>query len=312
MVEKTHFIEEKAKVDDQMIGAVVGGNWKVLQFLGRGGLSAVYRVRHQTTYEMAAIKILHGHLTCNAEKTKSFDNEAKVIASLKHANIVTAKAFGISDMGQPFMVLELIEGRNLSDEIRVYGRLSAQRCIRIFSQVCEGLSYAHRHAIIHRDVKPSNVMLVETPDTTDFVKILDFGIARLLVQYGEDLHQTSMNMRSGPVSQTTQTGRLAGSPMYMSPEQCRGKKVDHRSDIYSMGCLMYEALCGHPPFMGEELLDLLAKHLKEPPPSLTITTAAQAAELQRIVFKCLNKNPDYRFQSVLDLKADLEELLLAR
>ncbi len=184
------------------------------------------------------------------------------------------------------------------------GHLSPDQAIDVFFQVCEGLEYAHEQDILHRDLKPSNIMLVETGGLSEEVKLVDFGVARLLSDDSDD------SKNSGYI---TRTREVFGSPMYMSPEQCMGKKLDGRSDMYSLGCVMYETLTGKPPFVGKNVLETAYKHMNELPKTFASDRPADRimARLEAVIFKCLAKDPNDRYQSIPQLRSDLQSLPVA-
>lgn len=225
-----------------------------------------------------------------------FCQEAKAVQMLTHPNIIAVHEFGVTLGGQPFMAMDYIEGQTLADVLEKRGRIGVKRLLRIFIQVCDALGHAHQHNIIHRDIKPGNIMLLDTANDTDVVKVFDFGFAKFLERPGKR------------VQALTQIGDVLGTPLYMSPEQSAGKKLDSRSDIYSVGCVMYEALTGKAPLIGENVLDTMHKQINDKPlpldaarPDLFIPEP-----LTQILFKTLEKDPDKRYQSMSDLKRDLE------
>ena len=193
--------------------------------------------------------------------------------------------YGLTDRQEPYLVMDYLDGLPLSAAIKQGGPLSPSGAIGIFSQICSAVSYAHAQGILHRDLKPSNIILGKNHDGTDSATVVDFGIAKML--WNED---------SG---KTTSTGAILGSPLYMSPEQCRGDRLDARSDIYSLGCLMYEALTGSPPFRGENTVQLIYKHLNETPDFPADLFIPQG--LIDIILKCLKKDRSDRFQSADEL-----------
>lgn len=214
---------------DRFIGTTIEGRYEVLSLAGKGGMSAVYRARHLLTQRIVALKLMHSHLLTDESAVRRFQQEAKAASRLHHINAISVLDMGITNDGQPYLTMDFLEGRSLSEEIRSCGKIEAMRSIHVFLQVCAALAHAHDQRIVHRDLKPSNVMLIQADDDPDFVKVVDFGIAKILREGSESLKLTA-------------TGDVFGSPYYMSPEQCMGNQLDARSDIYSMGCLMYEAL----------------------------------------------------------------------
>jgi serine/threonine protein kinase len=281
---------------DPLVGTVVGGRYEILSLVGRGGMSVVYKARNRAVGSIVAVKTLKVDLVSDEELFARFCQEAKAVQTLIHPNIVTVHEFGVTLSGQPFIVMDYLDGATLSDILEKTERLSVRRVLKIFIQVCDAIAHAHAHKIIHRDIKPGNIMLVETANETDFVKMFDFGFAKILPKSGL------------AVQALTQQGDVLGTPLYMSPEQSRGKQLDTRTDIYSLGCVMYEALTGKAPIIGDNVLDTMQKQINERPatlekarPDLYIPEA-----LTTVLFKTLEKDPSARYQMMTDLKRDLE------
>ncbi|MBS2001604.1 MAG: protein kinase [Cyanobacteria bacterium SZAS LIN-5] len=267
---------------------------EILEPIGKGGMAVVYKAQHMVMNKPVAVKLLLPHLTSDPTSLKRFQQEAQATATLSHANIVHIHDCGLSN-GQAFIIMDFVEGKSLEQIVREEP-LTPERAVDIFVQICEALNHAHERNIIHRDLKPSNVMLTTDKNGFDVVKVVDFGIAKLLTN---DDGMTMNNL--------TQTGDVFGSPLYMSPEQCAGKKLDNRSDIYSLGCLMYEALTGSAPIVGKNFLDTMQKHLTDMPapfpPELTKNPLAK--KLQVIIFTCLAKDPAHRYASMKEISVDL-------
>jgi serine/threonine protein kinase len=284
--------------EDHLIGTVISDRYEVLSSLGKGGMSLVYKGLHRLMDRPVAIKVVHTHLLSNKTIITRFQQEAQAVSKLHHTNIATVFDFGLIDEKQPYLVMEYLQGESLSEVLDREACLSVERSISLFKQICDGLIQAHDHEIIHRDLKPSNIVLVIKPNGEEIAKVLDFGLAKLLAK-GGDAGQ-----------HLTQTGEVLGTSYYMSPEQCAGKKIDVRSDIYAVGCLMYETLVGLPPFVGENVLETLQKHITDEIPvfSSVRSDIAIPEELQAVIFKALAKDPIKRFQTVRDLRAALDEL----
>jgi serine/threonine protein kinase len=282
--------------DGNLIGSIFASRYEILSILGEGGMGVVYLAKHQLMDRLVAIKMLHGHLVSDHTSLKRFQQEARTASLLAHPKIVTVHDFGVTDDGRPYLILDYLKGRGLRELIDEEGPLSAERAVKIFSQVCDGLSHAHSKGVIHRDLKPSNIMLIDGED--DGVKLLDFGIAKLLPQSG--LQSQSL----------TASGEVFGTPLYMAPEQILGFPTDARSDLYSVGCVMYEVLCGKPPFAGHSLFETMQKHISEPihPFSRYKSDLAVPAKLQSIIFKAMSKEPNDRQQTMLDLKQELDSV----
>jgi len=287
----------QAPMPDRFIGTTIAERYEILSLAGKGGMSSVYRARHVLTHRIVALKLMHPHLLTDENAVRRFQQEAKAASRLHHINAISVLDMGVTEDDQPFLTMDFLEGRSLSEEIRDCGQIEPIRCIHIFLQVCSALAHAHDQRIVHRDLKPSNVMLMQADDDPDFVKVVDFGIAKILREGSESLKLTA-------------TGDVFGSPYYMSPEQCMGNPLDARSDIYSMGCLMYEALTGRVPHEGKNVLETMYMHTNLATPALTDIEADPRLKLRldQILQKCMAKVPDQRYQSMIELRDDLMTL----
>jgi serine/threonine protein kinase len=285
---------------DTLIGQVFADKYEIIDVLGEGGMSIVYKARHRHMDRIVAVKLLLEHLVSDKQAQARFEHESKAASSLSHHNIVTVHDFGMTRNGQAYFVMDCLEGETLEEVLERDKRLPVATAVNIFKQTCEGLYHAHKKGVIHRDLKPSNLVLMSQDDGSTLVKIVDFGIAKLLPKDGK------------PRQNITQTGEIVGSPLYMSPEQCNGKSMDHRSDIYSLGCLMYETLAGTPPLMGDTFVNTVIKHINEaPPPFAETAPEAQIPEqIEACVFKCLAKKPDDRYQSAAEVRQSLLDAAL--
>jgi len=280
---------------DQLLGTVVDDHYEVLSVIGKGGMSVVYVAKDTRLKKIIALKMMLPYMVANPTHMQRFQQEAEAASNLSHPNIIAVHNFGLSKTGLPYLVMDYCSGISLSSLIAQKERLEIERAVPVFIQIAGALAHAHEKGVIHRDLKPSNILLVDSQDQKDVVKVVDFGIAKILPQEGRE------------AAELTQTGDVFGSPLYMSPEQCRGEHLDARSDVYSMGCLMYEGLMGTPSVHGNNALDILFKQVNEMPlsfsqcnPSLNIPL-----QLEAIVFKALAKNPSERYQSMLALRSDL-------
>lgn len=284
---------------DLMIGTVLDGKYEILEILGGGGTGLVYRAKHCQLGTMVAVKVLISPLALSSENVRRFRREAQTVIGFSHQNILTVHDFGASVDGQPYLVMELITGESLSDFIERRGKLSVAETLEILRQTCDGLQYAHEHGAIHRDIKPSNIMLIEdgSQAQTLHVKIVDFGLAKKVEQ-------------DERTEKLTMTGDVLGSPPYMSPEQCRGFTLDRRTDIYSLGCVMYEMLTGVRAFTGNEPIAIIWNQVTQEPPHLVLSDVdgRLRERLDLIVMKCLAKETDRRYATVNDLKNDLERV----
>lgn len=271
-----------------------------LAVLGQGGMGIVFRAHDTLLDRTVAVKVLSFDGSRSDEMQKRFLQEAKALASLEHANIVKILGSGVSENRDLYHVLEFLDGHSLSVELNNSGGrgLSSIRFFEIMTQVCRGLAHAHDKRVVHRDLKPSNIYLCQDGSGKEFVKIIDFGIARLLLD-GKARDSLAL----------TRTNLSLGSPAYMSPEQCRGERVDYQSDIYSLGCLMYECLRGHPPFRAENSMEIMYKHMQEEAPKLeAVACSAAAKRLACLIDNCLKKNPQDRPAGIEHILNELVEI----
>jgi serine/threonine-protein kinase len=259
-------------------------------------MGAVYRADHVHIKKSFALKILHPELTHQKEAVKRFEREAIAAARIDHPNVATAIDFGNLPSGEFYLVLDYVQGQSLRSLLQQEERLSEVRTIRISRQIAAALAAAHAANIVHRDLKPDNVMLVDSNAETDFVKVLDFGIAKL----------RSEELSNEPA--ITRFGTIFGTPEYMSPEQALGHTVDARSDLYSLGIMMYEMLSGKTPFADDQLVTVLSRQMTEPPAPLTCATP----ELAAIIMQLLEKQPDLRQASAEHLTLQLDRLVIDR
>ncbi len=275
---------------DPLIGLVVADRYRILEHLGRGGMGVVYKVEHVRIGKLLAMKLLAGELSRNQEVVRRFKTEALTASRLSSPNTVQVFDYGVSE-GLTYLVMELVTGDDLGRVLRVAGTLPANRMAGNAIQIGNSLSEAHSKGIVHRDIKPENVMLIKTRDNSELAKVLDFGLAKL--REGSDL------------SELTSQGAIVGTPYFMSPEQIRGESVDARSDVYSLGALMYRALTGIYPFNGPTPMSVFAKHLTEDvaPPHLINPSIPMG--ISEVVRRTLAKEPKDRFQRVEDLQSAL-------
>jgi serine/threonine protein kinase len=273
------------------------GPYEIIAPLGAGGMGEVYRARDPRLGREIAIKVLPSSFSSDADRLRRFEQEARAAGILNHPNITAVYDIGQHE-GAPYVVQELLEGETLR-AVLAGGRLSPRKAIDCALQITHGLAAAHEKGIVHRDLKPENLFV--TRDGR--VKILDFGLAKLT-------HVEPGGTRTNVPTETagTEPGVILGILGYMSPEQMRGQPADHRSDIFSFGAILYEMLSGQRAFRGGSAADTMSAILKEDPPDLSATNQSIAPGLDRIVRHCLEKNPERRFQSALDLAFDLEVL----
>jgi serine/threonine-protein kinase len=244
------------------------------------------------------MKILNGGVPDEHQAAERFEREARLVKKMRHPNIISVFDFGKMADGRSYFVMEFVEGLSLLSVLESEYKLSMTRTCKIILQVCDAMAHAHQLGIIHRDLKPSNVILVSEDDKCDKVKIVDFGIAKLNEPW------------EGMESRLTQDGQVLGSPAYMSPEQCLGNPLDQRSDIYSVGCVMYQLLCGVPPFWGDHALAILYKQVNEATTAVDLPSEPISPGLEKIILKTLRKDPNDRYQSMTELESDLVKLMM--
>jgi eukaryotic-like serine/threonine-protein kinase len=271
-------------------GRLLGGRYQVGELLGYGGMAEVHRGRDLRLGRDVAIKLLRTDLARDNTFQMRFRREAQNAAALNHPAIVAVYDTGEerAPTGEviPFIVMEFVAGHTLKEVLAAEGRLMPRRALEISADICAALEFSHRHGIIHRDIKPGNVML--TPNGQ--VKVMDFGIARALA--------------SGATTMT-QTSAVIGTAQYLSPEQARGEAVDARSDVYAAGCVVFELLCGHPPFVGDSPVSVAYQHVREDPRAPSEINRDVTPDVDAIVLKALSKNPINRYQSAAEMRADL-------
>jgi len=276
-------------------GELIGESYEVIEPLGRGGMGEVYRVRDRRTETVYALKIIAPGLGEQEILRKRLEHEAQSAKSLTHENIAAVYDVGRDSGGAPFLIMDYVAGQNLEQLLHQEVFLQSQRAIDIFMQIAEALVHAHNKGVVHRDLKPSNILLAKSDVGHELVKLVDFGIAKLT-----DAH-------SADKTKLTQAGDLIGSPLYMSPEQCRGDNLDGRSDIYSFGCIMYEAVSGKTPFAGDNPVRILLKHASEPAPRL-LSEVRISQSFKAVIERCLEKLPENRYPNAAALLQDLKTI----
>lgn len=267
-----------------------GGRYEVLGPAGSGGMAQVYRARDELLGREVALKVLNEKLSSDRSFVERFRREAQNAANLNHPNIVSLYDYGADD-GSYFIVMEYIDGKSLSEIIREQGPLLPERAAEITADVARGLGRAHENHLVHRDIKPSNIMITTNGQT----KVTDFGIARAL---SSDAEQTM-----------TQTGMVIGTAAYLSPEQAQGNPVDARSDVYSLGCVLYEMLTGAAPFAGDTPLSIAYKHVREQAARPSEVNSDVPEALDAITLKAMSKNPDNRYETAAEMAEDLDRYL---
>ena len=275
-------------------GTLIGDRYRIEDVLGIGGFGAVYRCTQLNMDQIVAVKVLKGEHITSDEHVKRFEREARAASRLRHPNTISMFDFGKHSDGALYLAMEYLEGETLADRLDSGNTLTAQQLVHIMAQVCHSLTEAHQSNLVHRDLKPENIMLMSVAGDPNYVKVLDFGIAK--VEDDNDAHEERL----------TEMGMIMGTPTYMSPEQAYGKILDARSDIYALGVLMYEALTGRVPFEGDKPMEVLVKHINNPPtpPTAIVPDLEIPIALEKAVLRCLEKKPDDRPQSTREL-ADL-------
>jgi serine/threonine protein kinase len=288
----------KAGDKSDFIGRKIGGHYIIIEKLGEGGMGYVFKAKHTMLDKSVAIKVLREDFADNEDAFERFRREAKNTSRLNHPNAVAMFDFGQTEDNLVYIILEYIDGRDLKLILSNEGSLPETRAVHIFLQICDVLGEAHEQGIIHRDLKSENIMLCERTKKKDFVKVLDFGIAKLMNVGGRTTGGT-----------LTQKGVVFGTPQYMCPEQVQGLKMDQRSDIYSFGIIMYEVLTGSVPFDAGNPVDIMVKQVKDKPESLRKHANVKVSPaLEKIIMKCIEKKPQNRFQNVQELKEALSSL----
>jgi eukaryotic-like serine/threonine-protein kinase len=278
-----------------LVGTVVGERYKLLRVIGEGGMSAVYGAEHALMHKPLAVKVLSPEMSKVPEAVTRFQREAVAASRIEHPNVVGATDFGSLEDGSFFLVLELVEGKTLRDAI-AQGPMPLGRVLHVARQIAEGLARAHGLGIVHRDLKPDNVMLTTRGEDADFVKILDFGIAKVPPQ-------EPVSEGAAPL---TRVGMVYGTPEYMAPEQAMGKPVDARADLYALGVMLFEMVAGRRPWDDENKVVLLGRHISDPVPPL----AGAPPSLVAVIRKLMSKEADERYQKAEDVVAALDAIPL--
>jgi eukaryotic-like serine/threonine-protein kinase len=287
-------VPTQVEAPDPLIGQIIDGRYRIEALLGRGGMGLVYRARHETLGKTLALKVLKPEVSRDADVIERFRREAQAASAIGSPHICDVIDFGVLGDGSTYFVMEYLDGPSLTSAMRSERPMSAARVVAIARQLCDALGAAHARGIVHRDLKPDNVHLVPRGGV-DFVKVLDFGIAKVA---------------GGADKKLTQAGQIFGTPHYMSPEQCSGREVDHRTDIYALGVMLYEMVCGQVPFDADTLMGVLTKHVFElpTPPHEIAAGAAVPSGLEAVVLKCLSKRADDRYPTMAALRADLDQI----
>jgi len=290
----TEPLPDAGPAKDVLIGTLVDGRYRIDEQIGEGGMGVVYKAKHIALNKTLALKLLRGEVAKEPEAVQRFMQEAQAATSIGHENIIDISDFGRLPDGTAYFVMEFLSGQPLSDVIRRGGSIPTRDAVQILRQIASALGAAHARGIVHRDLKPDNVFVQQRSEIANFVKVLDFGIAKV---------GTSKN-------RLTRTGMVFGTPHYMSPEQAAGQGVDARTDIYALGVIMYEMFTGRVPFDADTFMAVLTKHMFEkPPPMSDGTSSRQLGALEQITMRALEKKPENRYESMDALIADLDHVM---
>jgi serine/threonine protein kinase len=284
---------------DPLIGQVLEGRYRVEEVVGKGAMGVVYRATQEFIGRKVAVKVMHSFHVADKDALKRFHQEAKAASRLNHPHIVSVFDYGVIPGGQPYIVMDFLRGVTLTKLIKERRFMGLAEAEPIFRQVCDALEEAHRQGVIHRDVKPENIVLTERGQDKRFVQVVDFGIAKIV------------EINSETLTNLTKPGTICGSPTYMSPERFEGRAVDHHSDIYSLGVTLFEALTGRAPFLSSNLQGLMSLHLTQPAPSLASVNSeiGYSPRLEKLVAKALAKDPNLRQRNMAEFASELKQAL---
>jgi serine/threonine-protein kinase len=285
-------LESQEAPKDPLLGRVIDGRYRIEKQIGEGGMGVVYMATHTVLQKKLALKVLRGDNSKDADVVQRFMQEAQSATSIGHQNIIDISDFGRLPDGSVYFVMEYLDGLSLSDMIKRGGSVPTAEAVHIIRQMASALDAAHARGIVHRDLKPDNIFVISQGGDPQFVKVLDFGVAKV----------------GGAASKLTKTGMVFGTPHYMSPEQAAGHSVDQRTDIYAVGVIMYEMFTGKVPFDADTFMGILSKHMFEPPARPTDISGAGLGPLEAVILRSLEKNPDHRYQSMGELGADLDTI----
>jgi len=280
-------------------GTVINDRYRIDEVLGIGGFGAVYMCTQANMDQVVAVKVLKSEHLTSVEHVKRFTREARAASKLKHPNTISIFDFGTHSDGALYLAMEYLHGETFANRMDEQTCMKPDTLVHIMGQICNSLTEAHNAGLIHRDLKPENIMLLPVAGDPNFVKVLDFGIAAFETENtpGEE--------------KLTEAGMIMGTPTYMSPEQARGEALDARSDIYALGVMMYEAVCGRVPFDGDQPMTVLVKHIKDPPepPRAVAPEAGIPRALEKVILRCLEKQPGHRPQKAAELAVALRKAL---
>ncbi|MEZ4288066.1 MAG: serine/threonine-protein kinase [Polyangiales bacterium] len=281
----------RPRIHDTWIGRTLDGRYRIDEKIGEGGMGLVYRATHVSLRKTCAIKVLRKEGD-DADVLDRFRQEAQAASNIGNQHIVDVSDFGEMPDGATYFVMEYLDGVDLITAIESARRFDDYRTAHVGAQLARALGAAHRAGIVHRDIKPENIFLLERGHEKDFVKVLDFGIAKVAARN----------------TKLTKAGEVFGTPHYMSPEQSKGSEVDHRTDIYSLGVILYEMATGEVPFDADNMMGILTQHMYEEPIPPKVRAPEVSDDLQNVILKCLNKDPQYRYQQMDEVADDLEAI----
>jgi eukaryotic-like serine/threonine-protein kinase len=279
--------------NDALLGTMLGHDYRVIERIGAGGMGVVYVVEHATLKKRFAAKVLSAELTASVEARERFAQEAHAASLLEHENIVIITNHGVTDDDRPYLVMELLKGRTLSERL-AEGPLSLEECASVIIPTCQAIEAAHEANVLHRDIKPENIFLTQRSGGRFGIKVLDFGIAKT---------------PGAKTSKLTAMGTVLGSPVYMAPESCRGESIDGRADLYSIAVILFEMLCGQPPFYDENMLKVLQMQVNDPVPSMIELCPDLPSDLENALLRGLEKKRDLRYATVTEFREALERAL---
>lgn len=309
-------------VVDTILGQTLDGRYRIENVLGRGGMGVVYRATHIHLDTRVAVKVLHPELVANQSAIERFRREARAAGRIQHPNAIQVTDFGVAAQGVVYLVMELVEGETLRDLLHREKRLEPERAVAMMRQICAAVDAAHQGGVIHRDLKPDNIIVQSSAQSdgppsgrlssgAEQLKVLDFGIAKLRERETPGESQPFPDGPDKVEEPLTEAGMLIGTPQYMSPEQCRARKLDRRSDIYSLGVILFEMLTGQLPFTGETPIEVVLKHIKELPRPLRAINPEIPWPVEEVVMRALAKDPSARQSTAAELGSELETSLTA-